>query len=156
MARYMEPTAEQVASWNEWVATRPKVIQELAERFGPWTMFRYLPTNHRCYVLGYSEHVNGDGTPAPPTMMIVISGRHNLIDFGRRVFGVKPEDLVECDLPYPGEPLGETLTQDEQFQMVNEVRKGNGLRPLTRQQFKKARSRNVPNCVFEEGEPNGH
>jgi hypothetical protein len=35
-----------------------------------------------------------------------VTGEYNLVAFERRVFGIKPEDLEECDLPGLHEPLG--------------------------------------------------
>ena len=41
-----------------------------------------------------------------PTLTVIVSGRFNYVAFERRVFGIKPEDLEECDLPRADEPLG--------------------------------------------------
>lgn len=44
MARYTEPTEEQLKVWDEWVASRPEVIKKLAERFDPWSLYKLKTT----------------------------------------------------------------------------------------------------------------
>jgi hypothetical protein len=58
MARWMEPTAEQEASWNEWVAERPDVVRKIAERLNPWELYRLKTTGQRITLYSVSE----DGT----------------------------------------------------------------------------------------------
>ena len=90
------------AVWEEWLAGRPEVIQELARRFRPDRLYRLTSSGHRCYPVSYSE--NG-------TLTVAVTGQFNRIPFGRKVFGIKPEDLIECDLPGPDEDLGETARE---------------------------------------------
>ena len=44
------------------------------------------------------------------TLTVNITGEYNFVTFDRQVFGIKPEDLEECDLPGKGEPVGTVLT----------------------------------------------
>ena len=78
------------AELNKWLEGRPPIIQDLCKKFPPDRLYLYKPTNHRVTLYSYSE----DGT-----MTIVVSGDYNAVVFPRHVFGIKPEDLVECDLP---------------------------------------------------------
>ena len=78
------------AELNKWLEGRPPIIQDLCKKFPPDRLYLYKPTNHRVTLYSYSE----DGT-----MTIVVSGDYNAVVFPRQVFGIKPEDLVECDLP---------------------------------------------------------
>ena len=91
--------------WDEWVATRPPIIQELCKKFPPNRLYKLKSSNHRVTLYSYNE----DGT-----MTVIVSGEHNAVMFERRVFGIKPEDLEECDLPGKDEPLGTMLTEQEE------------------------------------------
>lgn len=81
-----------------WIAERPARIRDMITRNPPYILYRYKPTNHRCFIIGYCE----DGK-----VRIAITGEYNAIAFGRTVFGVDPGDLEECDFPAPDEPLGD-------------------------------------------------
>src|SRR5687767_7352121 len=113
MARWMQPSNEQLAGFANWYDERPQVIKDLIRELDMWTLYRLKETGHRCTIYSYNE----DGT-----VSVAITGQFNLINFGRRVFGIKPEDLEECDLPAPGEPLGITMNEEEQFNYLNEQR----------------------------------
>jgi hypothetical protein len=102
MAAIMQLTEEQRKQWRAWVASRPECIQDLCRRFPPDRLYRLKSSGHRVTLYSYCE----DGT-----MTVIVSGEYNAVAFGRNVFGIKPEDLEECDLPAPGELLGE-LTAD--------------------------------------------
>jgi hypothetical protein len=47
---------------------------------------------------------------------VTVSGEFNFVVFPRRVFGVTPEDLEECDLPEKGEPCGAVLTKKKDIE----------------------------------------
>lgn len=91
------------AEWAEWVKTRPPVVQELCRRFPPNRLYRLRTTGQRVTLYSYNE----DGT-----VTVNVTGEYNRIIYARRVFGVSPDDLEECDLPVEGEPLGEMLTDE--------------------------------------------
>lgn len=44
---------------------------------------------------------------------MIVSGAFNRVIFDRRVFGIPPEDLTECDLPGADEVLGTELVDPE-------------------------------------------
>lgn len=92
------------AAWREWVAGRPPAVRALCERLPGDRLYRMKSTGQRVTIHSYSE----DGT-----LTVNITGEYNLITFERSVFGVSPDDLVECDLPGHGEPLGAALTEQE-------------------------------------------
>lgn len=121
MARFDEPTAENMTAWNEWVATRPEPVKSLCERFDPWTLYRLASSGHRVRIHSYSE----DGT-----MTVVVSGDFNFVAFERNVFGIKPDDLTECDLPAEGEVLGVGMTESETHAYINAERAKRGLPPM--------------------------
>jgi hypothetical protein len=89
------------AGWNEWVATRPPIIQEMCRRLPPDRLYR-IKDAHRCTIVAYSE----DGT-----VRVNVSGEHNFLMFDREVFGINPNDLTECDLPDENEVVG-TMIQE--------------------------------------------
>jgi hypothetical protein len=66
-----------------------------------------MKSGHRVTICSYSE--NG-------TMMVDVRGEYNKITFERTVFGVKPEDLEECELPGEGEELGAMLTEPKEIE----------------------------------------
>ena len=103
MAKVLDLTAE----WEEWIKSKPQVIQDLAKRLPPDRLYLLKSSGHRVELHGYVE----DGT-----LIVRVLGKWNKIMFERNVFGIKPEDLVECDVPGPEEPLGVTLVKDEEIE----------------------------------------
>ncbi len=122
MAHWYEPTDEQRALCANWTASLPEAARVVAMRFNPWTLYRMKDTGHRVTLYSFSE----DGT-----VTVNVLGQFNAVAMERRVFGVDPDDLTECDLPAEGEPLGVLLNKAEQLKMVNERRAANGIAPLT-------------------------
>lgn len=103
MANISEPTEEERQSWAEWVASRPDNIRTVAERFDPWKLYRLKSSGHRCTIYSFNSD---DRSDAPVSLSVDVTGEFNKIAFARRVFGIDPEDLEECELPAAGEPLG--------------------------------------------------
>lgn len=87
--------------WDKWVEARPKEIQELCRLLPPNKLYRLKTSGHRATLYSYEEG---------GTVTVNVTGQYNSVIFGRRVFGIQPEDLEECDLPGPDEVLGEILT----------------------------------------------
>ncbi len=90
--------------WRRWVNSRPEVIQKMCKSHPPNLLYKLNTTGHRCRIYSYDE--NG-------TMTVQVTGEYNVVAFARAVFGIKPEELVECDLPDDDEVVGELLNQDE-------------------------------------------
>ena len=107
MAHYVEPTAEQEAGWAEWVASRPDNVRAVAERFNPWTLYRFKDSAQRCTLVSFGAHDDGS-----VTLTVNVTGQFNLVAFDRSVFGVDPGNLEECDLPTDGE-INATMLTDE-------------------------------------------
>lgn len=100
--------------WAEWLAERPEGVRRLCERFQPDRLYLLKSSGHRVTIMSYSED---------DTMRVYVSGQFNFVTFEREVFGIKPEDLEECDLPPKGEPLGTMLTEKADIDaFVDEVR----------------------------------
>ena len=89
-------------AWDRWVAERPAVIQEMCRRLPPNRLYRLKSSGHRVTIRSYCE----DGT-----VTVYVAGEYNRVVFSRHVFGVDPNDLVECELPAPGEDLGDTCAE---------------------------------------------
>jgi hypothetical protein len=100
---WFEPTSEQVLAYAEWVVERPSEVRAVAEKLLPWVLYRMKSTGHRVTIHSVEEHEDG----SPPTLKVDVTGDFNLVAMSRRVFGIDPEDLEECDLPSPDEPLGD-------------------------------------------------
>jgi len=90
--------------WDEWVKTRPEIVQDLCERFPPDRLYRINGDGHRVTIHSYSE----DGT-----MTVNVSGEYNSVIFERQVFGIKPDDIKECELPTDNETLGTFFTEED-------------------------------------------
>lgn len=108
-----EPTAKDVKEWRAWVRSLPPKPRAVAERFEPWRLYRLKDTGDR--VTFYS--VADDGT-----LTVVVSGAFNVVVFDRRVFGIDPDNLEECDLPGPNELVGTLLTPDQVNDNLDAVR----------------------------------
>lgn len=113
MANWYEPTQEQLDIWTEWKQGRPDCIQALAKNFTPWILYRYKPTNQRVTIASYHED---------DTLTVNVLGEFNLVTTERRVFGIKPDDLEECDLPAKDEPLGVMVAPGDQEKFIELAR----------------------------------
>ena len=100
-------------------------------------------TRHRCTIYSYNE----DGT-----VTISITGQFNLINFGRRVFGISPDELKECDLPAPDELLGITMTEEETLGHINQRRIEEGLEPITQKTLNAIKASDIPRCAIDDEE----
>jgi hypothetical protein len=101
VANIFEPSEEEKADWDKWVASRPDAVRQVAKKFKPWKLYRMKSTGHRVTIYSLGEHE--DGTV---TLTVLVTGTFNKVVAERRVFGIEPEDLEECELPAPDEPLG--------------------------------------------------
>jgi hypothetical protein len=106
MARIFEPTPEQEAQWQEWLASRPESVREVAKRFEPWSLYRIKTGGQRVTIHGFNVDKEGQ-----VTLTVCITGEFNLISFERQTFGISPDDLEPCDLPLAHEPVGALLTE---------------------------------------------
>lgn len=122
MANVMDPTPEQVQGWDEWVSGRPQAVRETLQRYDlkPWKLYRLKSSGHRVTLYSVDEPKDGSA----PTLKVNVLGRFNLLAFDRRVFGITPDDLEECELPGAEEPLGTVLSHDEVSEAVEGVAPG--------------------------------
>lgn len=102
MAEITQWNEAERAKWDQWLESRPAIILDLATRFPPTKLYRLRSTDQRVTIHSYSE----DGT-----LTVNCTGQFNRILFSRRVFGILPEDLEECDLPGPDEELGDIAAE---------------------------------------------
>jgi hypothetical protein len=117
MARIYEPSSEQQTEWLRFVESRPPAVRNVARQFSPWLLYRIKESGHRVVIYCFEE--NDDGTV---TLKVDVTAAFNALMFERRVFGVKPEDLEECDLPGPCELLGVLLSHDEVDANIDVIR----------------------------------
>ena len=85
------------AEAQAWLATRPPAIQAMAQRVRPGRLYFLKTAKQRVYVHSYNE----DGT-----VTVSVDGDFNAVLFERNVFGIKLDDLEECDLPTNGTLVG--------------------------------------------------
>lgn len=97
------PPLELQQGWLQWVQTRPEPVRRIIETYGfaPWKVYR-LKAGQRVIIHSFDEC---DGDP-PITVTVLVSAELNLVVMERHVFGIKPEDIEECDLPEPDEKVG--------------------------------------------------
>ena len=116
MARIMEFDEVQQQEFDAWVAARPPQIQAMIQNHPPDRLYRnkaYQGTQ-RVVITAYHED---------DTLSVAVLGMYNCCAYERNVFGVKPSDLEECDLPAEGELLGAALTDPDQIEeFINIVR----------------------------------
>ena len=89
MSRIIQWSQEQQKTWDDWVATRPEIVQELCGRFPPYNLYLLKNSGHRVTIYSYLEN---------NTMTVNVSNDYNNVAFERRVFGIKPNNLEECDV----------------------------------------------------------
>ena len=77
-------------------------------------------SGHRVTLYSYAE----DGT-----VTVNVCGDWNVVTFERRVFGVSPDDLEECDVPDNDEPRGALLTERKDIDAhIEELREHMGMK----------------------------
>lgn len=115
MAVLFEITPEE----QEWINNRPDCVRKMIDRCPPNRLYRLKTTDQRVTLYAYHEN---------DTVTVDILGKFNLIDFERRVFGISLDDLEECDLPDPSEPLGVICQTKEEVQArIEQLREELGL-----------------------------
>lgn len=62
MSNVFEPTEEQAALWDAFVASRPDNVRAVAEKFKPWKLYRMGDTGHRVTIYSFGEQVDGGVT----------------------------------------------------------------------------------------------
>ncbi len=87
--------------WDKWVESRPAIIRKMARKFPVNKLYREKTHSLRVIIYSYNE----DGT-----LTVIVSGDYNYVTFEYKVFGVKQDNLEECELPSTDEPLGVRLT----------------------------------------------
>lgn len=86
-----EPTAEQLAEWQEWLWERPPAVREVAERLPPWKLYRMTDTGQRVRILQYDEH-HDDSV----TLTVSVDNYFNFVLVERNVFGIDPAVMEPC------------------------------------------------------------
>jgi hypothetical protein len=88
MADPYDITLEGMQEYNEWLKGRPEAIRKMGEKFPPWQLYLLTTTNHIVVLYSINE---GEEI----TFTVAVTRQYNpFISFERRVFGIKPEDLV--------------------------------------------------------------
>jgi len=117
---------------EEWLATRPLIIRELAAKCPPDRLYRMKSTGQRVTIVAYSE---------AGTVRVNVTGQFNVVTVERSVSGVSVDDLEECDLPTPGEKVGAVLTDAEvAAALVGAKTPDERMKALEKAAFEKARS----------------
>src|SRR5580765_7300966 len=117
MARYFEPTPTQEADYAEWCIQRPEKVRVVAEQFEPWSLFKMKATGQRVVVTSFGETKDGN-----ISLTVLVSGRFNLTQFEREVFGISPDELEPCELPSPDEPVGAAMSGEEVAMNIDNIR----------------------------------
>ena len=128
MAAFRSPSTDDQRVWEEWLASRPAHVRQVAEQFPPWELFLLKSSGHRVVPHSFQENKETKAV----TMTLDVLGEFNVLFYERRVFGVKPEDLEPCALPADDEPHGVVLTPDEAVAHINKMRANHNLGPITK------------------------
>lgn len=109
MAVWINWTNKQKDLWKEWVESRPQVIQDMVKKYDLYFPKLYLLKTTGQKVTLYSFSENG-------TVTVNITSKFNKgiqqlgALFDRRVFGINPADLEECD--WDGEVVDGSIYED--------------------------------------------
>ncbi len=118
MAKIYEPSPEEETGYKEWLAERPPNVRAVAERFDPWSLYKFKSgSNNRVVVISFQEHKDGI-----VTLTVRVSAQYNAVMFERDVFGIRPDDLEPCDIPSTDEPHGALLTTEEVEENIDAIR----------------------------------
>lgn len=91
MAEIYVMSEQQQKTWDDWLVTRPPIIQELAKKFRQNRLYRHNVTGQ--LVIPTALHEDG-------TVEVIVPRRlNNYILPTKKVFGIHPDKLEECDLP---------------------------------------------------------
>jgi hypothetical protein len=96
MGNWFNPTEEQLRMWDVWIAERPEIVRQVAKNFQPWKLYRLTTTNHKVTLAVFDEE--DDNITVTLRVNVLAEFNENLLH-ERRVFGIVPDDLVECDVP---------------------------------------------------------
>lgn len=84
-----EPTAEQLAAWDAWLADRPECIRQAVRHLPPWNDYRIRSTGQRARIYSYSEPGETSGVT-----ITAFVWREELPELtSRTVFGFSPDDF---------------------------------------------------------------
>jgi len=93
MAKCILWTEEQRKIMREWTRGRPKVVRDMIRKLPMDRLYRLKSSGHRVTLYSYSE----DGTVTVNVLSVWNPETPLLSE--RRVFGIDPKDLEECELP---------------------------------------------------------
>jgi hypothetical protein len=98
--RIVEPNQQDLIEWEEWKATRPKLVKEIADKLDPWTLYQMKDTRQYVSLIAIAE----DGT-----IRVQIPAKYNMLQFvDLEVFGINPDNLAACtELPTEQSPIEE-------------------------------------------------
>lgn len=129
MAKIYEPSDEQLASWNAWVAELPPDVRDVAERINPWSLYRLKQTGQLVRLMNFRETLD-----KPVTLTVAVSATFNLVPFETAVFGINPDDLEPAELPGPDAPVGVMLEDNRDVAEYIEWQKAAMFGPAKRPQ----------------------
>jgi len=98
----MEPDEAGKQSWAAFLETRPPKIQRVAELLPPWELYR-INSGHRVTIYSFDEDENDPGGRVELTVNVLGVFNPEGLVFDRRVYGIKPDEMVPCDLPVSSE-----------------------------------------------------
>jgi len=82
--------------FDKWLETRPACIQEMGKKYPPNLLYQHKETKQYVTLASYFE----DGTVSMDVDPEFNKHRfEGMLNMGKHVFGVNPEELEVCDLP---------------------------------------------------------
>lgn len=102
MAERYDMSGEKLETWRRLLESMSPECRALAKRYPVNKLYRIKSTGMRGYPIAYSEDL---------TISLNVTGEYNRVTFSHIVFGLTEEHIEECELPLPGEDLGDTAQE---------------------------------------------
>jgi len=123
VGNWFNPTEAHMLEWGAWVAERPKIVQRVARKFQPWKLYRLTTTNHNVTLAVFDKE---DDNSITMRVNVLAEFNNNLLH-ERCVFGIDPDNLVECDVPSLEERAvniqnGPALSDDQVEGLIDDLR----------------------------------
>ena len=108
MARIITPTVEQEQGWQEWVASRPPQVRDIARRFDPWTLYMLKSTGQLVTLRSFEF----DETSDRVTLKVEANGE----TAGDKILsGINPDDLSAPNAAYSEEDASPPLLDEDEI-----------------------------------------
>lgn len=96
MTRIYEPSAEDLATYQAWVESRPPEIRAVAERLDTWTLYRLTTTGQLVQLYSIQE-ASPPEHPGITLAVTVLRAYNGSLTPEFEAFGIDPDDLEPAE-----------------------------------------------------------